>query len=175
MDTLKIAFGGTSEQKIGYLKEVLDELKIVAEIEPIKVESGISEQPMSSDETKNGSLNRAINALEKSKNSNFAIGIEVGYEKNEEGDYEMFCWTSIISKDARISTRSHSFLLPKFHQDILNKGLYLGDYVREYINNNTDPINLQIGEDIRGRKPFITNAVRNCLLLFFREEKLIND
>ena len=66
MEILKIAFGGTSEQKIGYLKEVLEELNIKAEIIPVKVESGITEQPMTSEETKTGSLNRAINALEKS-------------------------------------------------------------------------------------------------------------
>lgn len=170
MDTYKIAFGGTSEPKINYLKEVLKELNIDVVIEPVPVESGISEQPFTSAETKTGSLNRATSAFEKTKDSDFGIGIEVGYERNDEGKYEMFCWTSIVNKNNRTSTRSHAFVLPEFHQEILKKGLNLGDYVREYISINSDPVNLIIGEDLRGRKPFIVNAVRSCLLLFLEKK-----
>jgi len=125
---------------------------------------------LTSQETQSGSLTRAIKAFEKSDKSDFGIGIEVSYEKNNEGNFEIFCWTSIVNDSLRVSVPSHTFVLPKFHQKILGKGLYLGDYVREYIINNSNPINLQIGKDIRERKPFITNAVRNCLLRFLEKK-----
>ncbi len=44
MPKFKIALGTSSEQKIGYLKEVLEELGIEAELIVNDVKSGISEQ-----------------------------------------------------------------------------------------------------------------------------------
>ena len=71
-----IAVGTTSKQKIDYLKEVLKELKVEAEIVPIQAESKISNQPKSTKETKQGSINRAREAFKKIK-SDFGIGIEM--------------------------------------------------------------------------------------------------
>lgn len=169
---IKIIVGTTSEQKIGYVKDVLSELGVQTEIIPVEVDSGISSQPMTSEETRKGSFNRAKIALEKIPNSDYGLGIEVGYEINSDNKYEIFCWSTIISIDGKIfSSKSNSFVLPKFHQDILKKGLYLGDFVREYFKTDSDQLNQIVAEDIRGRKPYIVSSLRPVLIYIFKKEE----
>ncbi len=167
MKTLKIAVGTTSEQKIGYLKEVLDDIGIKAEIFPVDVKSEVSDQPITEEETQIGSSNRAKLAFEKTKDADFGIGIEVGYHKNKNEDYEMFCCASIFGKGESISNCfSTRFLLPDFHQEILKGNKYLGEYVREYKKEIDEPVVNYIREMVRGRKPLIIEATRNVLLQF---------
>lgn len=162
---MKIAIGTTSEQKIGYLKEVLKEIGIEAKLIPVEVESGVSDQPISKKETLKGSTNRAKKAYEKNPKADFGIGIEVGYHKDKNGKYTMFCCATIVGEDNFIETcMSSKFLLPKFHQDVLEKGGFLGDYVREYKKDVSDPVTNYVRELIRGRKPLIIEATRNAIL-----------
>lgn len=161
---MKIAVGTTSEQKLGYLREVLDDLQIVAELLPVDVLSDVSDQPMLSDETKAGSINRAKNAIAKTKDADFSIGIEVGYHPDQKGDYEMFCWASIISKDGKCTSAvSHKLLLPEFHQKILKSNQDLGDHAQRFLSENTDEYSQEVGNIICFRKPFIEAAVKSVL------------
>ena len=172
MKTLKIAIGTVSEPKINFLKEVLNKLEIKAEIITVEVKSGINDQPLTSKETKKGSINRAKRALGKISNADFGIGVEVGYQKNLAKKYEMFCWATIIDKKGSIiSCESHHFLLPEFHQAIVKKGKYLGEYVRDYLKISDDKIIQEIGIIIRDRKPFITNALENVFVHYLKKEE----
>lgn len=167
MKTLKIAVGTTSEQKLGYLKEVLDEIGINAEIIPTDVKSGVSDQPITEEETQTGSINRARAAFESVEDVDFGIGIEVGYHKNKDEDFEMFCCTSIFGKGEVIaSCFSTRFMLPDFHQQILKENKNLGEYVRKYKEEIDEPVINYIRELVRGRKPLIVEATRNVLLQF---------
>lgn len=167
MKTLKIAVGTTSEQKIVYLKEVLDEIGVNAEIIPMDVKSGISDQPITEEETQTGSMNRAKAAYESVDGVDFGIGIEVGYHKNKDEDFEMFCCTSIFGKgEAIASCFSTKFLLPDYHQQILKENKYLGEYVRKYKVEVDEPVINYTRELVRGRKPLIVEATRNVLLQF---------
>lgn len=157
---MKIAVGTTSEQKLGYLNEVLGNLCLNAEIVSFDVPSGVSEQPISSKETKTGSINRAKLAFEKAKDADFGMGIEVGYHPNKVGDYKIFCWTSIVDKNSKIiSARSHKMLLPEFHQEIVKSNGYLGDHVRRFIAESPSETSKAIGEILRNRKPFIESSI----------------
>jgi len=172
MKNLKIAVGTVSEPKINFLKEVLNKLKIKAEIIAVEVKSGISHQPLSSKETKKGSINRAKRALNKISDADFGIGVEIGYQKNLIKKYEMLCWATIIDKkEGIISCESHHFLLPEFHQAIVKKGKYLGEYVRDYLRISDDKIIQKIGIIIRDRKPFIINALENALIHYLKKNE----
>lgn len=165
MKTIKIAAGTASEQKIDYLKEVLSDIGINAEVVSVDVESGVSDQPITEEETQIGSLNRARAAFENVEGVDFGIGIEVGYHKNKNEDFEMFCCTSIFGKgEAIASCSSTRFLLPDFHQQILKKNKHLGEYVRKYKEEIDEPVVNYIRELVRGRKPLIVEATRNALL-----------
>lgn len=171
MTTLKIAVGTTSEQKIKYLKEVLKELKIKSEIIAVDIKSGVAEQPKTSEETEQGAINRAKSAFEKAKEADCAIGIEVGYHKNNKGEYEMFCWVAIINKNGyQISSQSHKFLLPKYYQELLKKDIFLGDNLDGYIKDKNNHIEKQIDDIVRHRKPFIENALKHALIRYLKQE-----
>jgi non-canonical (house-cleaning) NTP pyrophosphatase len=142
----------------------LDELDVHAELIPVEVESEISEQPLTSEETKNGSINRTKNAFLKCKDADIAIGMEVGYHPNRDKNYEIFCYATLIGKNGELlSVESHRLLLPDFHQKILKDNKYLGEYVRKYLNENPDEYSQKVGEDIRSRKSFIKASIKAVL------------
>ncbi len=171
---LRIAVGSASSQKVGYLREVLAEIGIKAEIIPKEVKSGVSEQPLCEAETKKGAINRAKEALRQTPEADFGLGIEVGYHLNKEGKYEMFCCASIVDKNSFAqSCFSSRFLLPCFHQEILKEGKYLGEFVREYKREINEPVTNYVRELVRGRKPLISEAARNVLLIYLEERSFV--
>jgi non-canonical (house-cleaning) NTP pyrophosphatase len=166
---LKVAIGTMSEQKIGYVREVFSELQLKVELHPIDVISGVSEQPLTLEATRYGAENRAKSAFLFHSNLDFSIGIEVGYFLNDKDCFSIHCWASITDATKKLwSECSDSFLLPRFHQDILKQGLPLGEYVEKYAEESTDPVKLKIREMIRGRRPFITDAVRRVFIQFLK-------
>lgn len=172
---MKIAVGTTSEQKLDYLKEVLKELNIKAEIFPCEVKSLVPEQPLTSQETKQGSINRAKHAFELTRESHkevdFAIGVEVGYEMDKKGRYEIFCWTSIVDIEGDVvSGKSSNFIMPIFFQDILLRNEYVYFGLNEYMKKHRGIVEKTIAEMIRNRKPFIVDATRKALMYHLKKE-----
>jgi len=162
---MKIAVGTASSQKIAYLEEVLKELELEFSLLPFEVSSGISDQPLSNKETKKGSMNRAKNALSKTNDCDFAIGIEVGYHPNKKSEYKMFCYTTIIdSKGKKVSARSHQLLLPDFYQKLLKENKYLSNYVDQYLLENQNPPYKQLAIILKTRKPLIQTAIKTAIL-----------
>ena len=173
METLKISVGTTSEPKLKYLKEVLKDLDIKAKLFPVSVQSGVSEQPKTTEETEKGSINRAARASEKIEGADFAMGIEVGYHRNKNAEYEMFCWVTITDKSGyQISSQSHKFLLPKYYQEVLDKDLYVNEHLDGYLKNKklASSAKKQIDDIVRHRKPFIENALKNALIRYLNKE-----
>lgn len=171
MEKLTIAVGTTSNQKISYLKEVLKELGVKATIKSIDVKSEVSEQPITSSETKKGSINRAKNALKEIKDIDFSLGIEIGYHKYLKNKYEIFCWVTIIDKQGhQISGQSHTFLLPEYHQNILTEGKYLGDNLDGYSKKIRNSVDIYMEDILRSRKPFIVGALKDVLVRYFKKE-----
>jgi non-canonical (house-cleaning) NTP pyrophosphatase len=174
MNKFKIAVGTTSEQKIGYLKEVLADLKVKAELIPVDVKSGVAEQPKTTQETERGSVNRAKDAFNLAKDADFALGIEVGYHKErKDSGYEMFCWVTIIDKNGyQISSQSHKFLLPKYFQELLDKDVYLGYNLDGYLadKERNGEFKEHVDFIVRHRKPFIENALKNALIRYLNKE-----
>jgi inosine/xanthosine triphosphatase len=167
---LKVAIGTMSEQKIGYVREVFKELQLEVELHPVEVGSGVSEQPLTLEETRHGAENRAKNAFLSHSNLDFSLGIEVGYFLNEKDYFGIHCWASITDATSKLWSKcSDSFLLPRFHQEILKQGLPLGEYVAKYAEECTDPVKLEIREMLRGRRPFIIDAVRRVLIQFLKK------
>lgn len=170
MKKLRIAVGTTSKQKISYLEEVLSDLKLTYQLLPTQAESEVSDQPLSVKETRKGSLNRAKNALKKAS-TNLSIGIEIGYHKEKSTGYHIFCAVTILDKNNnRITSESHKFLLPRYHQNILNKKLSLGEHLEGYTKNNKTRFRKHLHEIIRFRKPFIENALKTALMLYLNKK-----
>lgn len=174
MEKVRIAIGTTSEKKLRFLVEVLKEIGIIENVEiiPVSVSSNVSEQPITELETKKGSINRAEAALNQDHNPDLGLGIEAGYHKNKEDQYELFCYVSIVDKKGVIvSCISHKFLLPKFHHDKVESGAYLGEHVKEYYKDTNHPVKKYLGEIIDSRKLIIQDALRQCLVKYFMREE----
>lgn len=171
MKKIKIAVGTTSKQKIGYLEEVLKELKIKALIKSVQAKSKVSDQPITASETKKGSINRAKHALKEVKDADFALGIEVGYHQYLKNKYEIFCFATIIDKHGhQISLQSHKFLLPKYYQKLLASGKYLAHNLDGYAKKAQDSVHAYIDDILRHRKPFIVSALKDTLVRYLRKE-----
>lgn len=168
----RIGFGSTSEHKLKFLQNVLTGLSIRADIIPINAPSGISEQPLSSKETIQGAINRSRYALIDTKEMDFGLGAEVGYELTPTG-FEMLCWATITDHTHRpFSALSNTLLLPNYFQNILRQNLYLGDNLDGYLQSMPEPTKSmrELEIIIRFRQPFIETAIKRVLTMYLNDK-----
>ncbi len=92
----------------------------------ISVPSLVSDQPMSSDETLLGAMNRAQGAQTAMPEADFWVGIEGGIEKTEQG-MECFAWIVIRSLTQTGNAKTGVFFLPPAIITLIEQGKELGD------------------------------------------------
>ena len=91
------------------------------------VDSGVSEQPMSDAETRQGARNRVEQARVQSPDADFWVGLEGGLDYFD-GHLMAFAWMVIAGAEDRISeTRSATLPLPPKVQMLVSEGLELGE------------------------------------------------
>lgn len=91
---MKVAIGSKNPAKINAVKAAFKETDF--EIVSINAESGVSDQPMSDEETIKGAVNRAIEAAEKGE-AEIGIGLEGGVQRTPYG--LMLCnWGALAVK-----------------------------------------------------------------------------
>ena len=95
------------------------------DIEGASIESGVSDQPMSDEETLRGARNRAANAALKFPEANFWVGIEGGVERKN-ANLLAFAWIVILGKDGSGESRTTTFSLPHEVIALIDKGYELG-------------------------------------------------
>ncbi|KAI9336691.1 Non-canonical purine NTP phosphatase/PRRC1 [Obelidium mucronatum] len=79
-----VAVGTTNLAKLRAVTQALKTLfpsETEIEVKGVQVSSGVSDQPMSDDETILGATNRANRAMEAVRNADFGIGLEGGIQK----------------------------------------------------------------------------------------------
>ncbi|MEI6463031.1 MAG: inosine/xanthosine triphosphatase [bacterium] len=96
------------------------------EIESVSVESNVSNQPRSEEETMEGALNRSNNAYLAKKDADYWVGIEGGVQEYKEGMLT-FAWIYIKGDKLIGKGRSASFILPEKVADVVRQGKELGD------------------------------------------------
>lgn len=93
----------------------------------VEVESGVSEQPMSDEETRRGARNRASNARDAHPTADYWVGLEGGVATIDE-TLTAFAWMSILDAHGRFGeARTVTLPLPHRIQSLINEGLELGD------------------------------------------------
>ncbi len=104
---------------------------------PIRVDSGVSAQPMSDDETRQGARNRANEAGKQHAQADFWVGMEGGLEKI--GDRLMaFAWIAVRDYRGRINeARSATLPLPEGVAKLIDSGMELGD-ANDQVFDTTD-------------------------------------
>lgn len=95
--------------------------------EGVSVGSGVSDQPMSDDETFAGALNRALSARQEQEEGDFWIGLEGGLQ--EEGDdFFAFAWIVVLDKEGvQGKSRTGTFAIPPAVTELVRNGKELGE------------------------------------------------
>lgn len=128
-----VAIGTKNKAKIKAVENVLSEYFQEVSFKSYDVESGVSEQPFSEEETKKGAINRSKNALQLS-DADLSFGLEGGVK---EIDNKLYCinWGALALKDGTIFTAGGAtFLLPDDISNELRKGKTLGSVMEEFTN-----------------------------------------
>jgi inosine/xanthosine triphosphatase len=142
----------------------------------ISVPSGVSAQPMTSLETRQGALNRASAAREASPDADYWIGIEGGCEDNA-GELDVFAWVVVLSRDRnRLGiSRTGTFTLPQEVAELVRQGVELGEADdRVFGRSNSKQQNGSVGlltADVITRLEYYRHAVILALIPF-KNEKL---
>lgn len=92
----------------------------------ISAPSGVSDQPVTNEETFQGALNRAEFSFNEDPSGDFYVGIEGGIEKFQ-GKTEAFAWVYIKSKNKTGKARTASFFLPEKISELIDLGVELGE------------------------------------------------
>ncbi|MEM8993676.1 MAG: inosine/xanthosine triphosphatase [Acidobacteriota bacterium] len=96
-------------------------------IEGISVPSGVSDQPMSDDETLRGALGRTEGAARSRPDADFWVGLEGGVETHG-ADLFAFAWAVVRGKDGgQGRARTASFQLPPEVATLVHRGVELGE------------------------------------------------
>ncbi len=91
------------------------------------VESGVSDQPTSDNETRVGARNRTMAASNALSEADFWVGLEGGVEIIDE-QLMAFAWAAIRGTDGRIGeARSATLPLPPAVKELVDSGMELGD------------------------------------------------
>jgi inosine/xanthosine triphosphatase len=139
----------------------------------VSVESEVSNQPLSCNETKNGAINRVNNAEIYIKDADYWVGIEGGIEVIGE-EMEAFAWVVIKSKDKFGKSKTATFHLPKKIIELINQGKELGeadDIV--FGKNNSKQKDGAVGlltDNAINRTHFYSNAMTLALIPFKNQD-----
>lgn len=95
------------------------------EIIPCDAASGVRDQPMTDDETRQGALNRVAAIRAEHPSADYWVGIEGGIQRI--GDrYAAFAWIVVAARDATGESRSGTFPLPPGVAALIDEGMELG-------------------------------------------------
>ena len=132
---MEVVIGSTNQAKIDAVSAVFDSAFSSVRFTSLKAESGISDQPMTDEESIQGSINRADDALKQRPDADYAVGLE-GNVAMIAGRMLLNGWVAIRSQDGGLGLgRSGGVVLPKSIQDRLEQGEELGPLVQSLMND----------------------------------------
>jgi len=137
------------------------------------VTSGVSDQPMSNEETLKGAINRTKNLRRQYPDGDFFVGIEGGIQKTKE-EMEAFAWIVITGNGICGKAQTSTFQLPPKITELINEGVELGhadDMV--FQRKNSKQGNGAVGiltHDIIDRIEYYRHAVILALIPFVNSE-----
>jgi inosine/xanthosine triphosphatase len=171
MSVEKIVIASTNPVKIeaalGGFQKMFPDREFTAS--GISVPSGVNAQPMTSDETYQGALNRANAVRQSVQDAQYWIGIEGGIEE-QRGEMEVFAWVVVLSQELVGKSRTASFYLPQEVAHLIRVGVELGeadDIV--FGRSNSKQQNGSVGlltDDVITRHTYYEHAVILALVPF---------
>ncbi|MBT8083574.1 MAG: inosine/xanthosine triphosphatase [Woeseia sp.] len=97
------------------------------EVRGTYADSGVSDQPISDDETREGARNRAMDAKRREPDADYWVGLEGGIATIDDS-LQAFAWMAVCDPHGRIGmARSATLPLPPAIKDLVDGGMELGD------------------------------------------------
>lgn len=137
-----VFIGSQNPVKIDATREAFLDLETQVEVTGVKVSSGVSEQPFSDEETKQGAINRAIKALQQGRSRLgkesidqvplLGVGVEGGVVDLGK---EMWTtvWAAVITINGQIFTAAGGrFPVPDFIAEAIRQGEEMGPFVAKF-------------------------------------------
>ena len=127
--TIKIVVASRNPVKIEATRQAFAKVFPDAALEliPVSVSSGVSDQPMSDEETRRGARARALNSRSVDPGADFWVGLEGGLDVFDE-QLMAFAWMAVQGQSGDISeARSVTLPLPPAVKELVESGLELGD------------------------------------------------
>lgn len=143
---MQIAVGSTNQVKVNAVIEAVRHTWPEAVVTGFETESGISEQPNTDEETKTGSINRAIQALSflqqthsgtlyGREESMLGVGLEGGVDETEDGLVNVV-WCSVVDAGENIFSSSGArFVLPDIIARKIRAGEEMGPVMDELLGD----------------------------------------
>lgn len=123
----KVVVASTNPVKIEAVKAAFDSYwPQKFEFYGIGVPSGVSDQPLTDEETLIGARNRVAAIKQEVDQADFWVGVEGGVQLMDSGIYEAFGWMVIADNEQESISRSASFSLSKPMTEKLQNGMELG-------------------------------------------------
>jgi len=126
---MNIVVASRNPVKVDATRRAFNELfpDVSLEVSSVEVESGVSDQPVSDEETRRGARTRAINASQAEPVADFWVGMEGGIEVIDD-QLMAFAWMAVLRCSDNISeARSVTVPLPPAVRELVDSGLELGD------------------------------------------------
>lgn len=161
---MKVAIGTKNPAKVNAVMEAFSSYSD-AEFVSVDVPSEVSAQPFSDDETIEGAINRAKNALMKEK-ADLGIGLEGGVIETESGCF-LCNWGALVDHRLEpVIAGGARIPLPKEIYEKLKKGIELGDIMDGFAQKQ----NVRQNEGAIG---ILTNGFVNRKEMFEHVTKLL--
>jgi inosine/xanthosine triphosphatase len=128
-EKLKIIVASNNPVKLNAVKEGFSRVypTAVIEISGVKVESGVSVQPMTDAETLHGAENRAAAARLIQPDADYWVGVEGGIEDIPSEGMLVFAWIVILSAQQVGKGKTGGFYVPPRIAQLVREGKELGD------------------------------------------------
>lgn len=171
---MKVIVASLNPVKINAAKQafiqVFGDLSI--EVGGIHVPSGVSDQPMSDGETRQGAVNRAISAQKAHPEADYWVGMEGGIE-DQQGSMLAFGWMVVAGRQGIGKGRTATFILPPEVAALVREGIELGEADdRVFGSNNSKQKSGAVGlltGDIMNRTELYCPAVVLALIPFINQ------
>lgn len=130
MGKIHVAIASKNQAKINAVATAMEELGFSYELFSQEAASGVADQPMSLEETRNGAINRAKATL--SPSVDIAIGLEGGVYEIA-GQMYLCNWGALVAKSGKLYTASGAQIpLPDEIAGQLRSGRELGPVMDHY-------------------------------------------
>ncbi len=171
MSPVKIIVASTNPVKlkaseIGYKRMFNEDV----EIKGVSAASGVSDQPMTEEETLRGATNRAINARKENPDADYWIGLEGGVHDFGH-EIRSFAWIVVVDKNGKSGKgKTATFVLPQKVSELIRQGKELGEADDIVFGaTNSKQKNGSVGiltGDVLTRAGFYSDAVIMALIPF---------